>query len=138
MDDLLIACRERKGESRAIRRSFSTSFPSGNSPRARATLFEILLARARSLRRGTRIAKIFVLNLQSIEKQIEQWQQRYDRERETHERQIRQVRNEIEDDRRYLEELTTEVTIREARDGTGNIFISFPRVVRTFAMQSSN
>ncbi|KAH0944898.1 hypothetical protein HN011_001419 [Eciton burchellii] len=44
----------------------------------------------------------------SIEKQIEQWQQRYDREKETYERQIRQVRNEIEDGRKYLEKLTTE------------------------------
>jgi len=95
-------------------------------------------ARARNLKPSTRIAKIFGLNLQSIEKQIEQWQQRYDRERETHERQIRRVRNEIEDARKYLEKLTTEVTIREARDATGNIFLSFPRVVRTFAMQRSN
>jgi len=67
------------------------------------------------------------LNLQSIEKQIEQWQQRYDREKETYERQIRQVRNEIEDGRKYLEKLTTEVTIREARHGRrGNIIHFIP------------
>lgn len=44
-----------------------------------------------------------------------------------YEKKIGEVRNEIENAQKYLEELTTEVMIRKLRDGTGNIFISFPR-----------
>ncbi|XP_071630090.1 dynein regulatory complex protein 9 [Temnothorax longispinosus] len=43
-----------------------------------------------------------------VENRIEQWRQRYDREKKMYEEEIRKVRNEIEDARRYLEELTTE------------------------------
>lgn len=42
-----------------------------------------------------------------------------------YEKEIGEVRKEIEDARKYLEELTAEVMIRKLRDGTGNIFISF-------------
>ncbi|XP_012533374.1 dynein regulatory complex protein 9 [Monomorium pharaonis] len=43
-----------------------------------------------------------------IENRIEQWRQRYDREKEMYEGKIRRVRNVIEDARKYLVELTTE------------------------------
>ncbi|KYN03839.1 IQ domain-containing protein G, partial [Cyphomyrmex costatus] len=43
-----------------------------------------------------------------IESRIEQWQQKYDREKKMYEKEIRKVRNEIEDAQKYLEELTTE------------------------------
>ncbi|KAM0728670.1 Dynein regulatory complex protein 9 [Formica fusca] len=44
----------------------------------------------------------------SIEKRIEQWQERYDREKKMYEKEIHKLRNEIEDARKYLEQLTTE------------------------------
>lgn len=74
-----------------------------------------------------RITKILTLNLQLIENRIEQWRQRYDREKKMYEEGIRKVRNEIEDARKYLEELTTEVMIRKLCDSARNIFIPFPR-----------
>lgn len=74
-----------------------------------------------------RITKILTLNLQLIENRIGQWRQRYDREKKMYGEGIRKVRNEIEDARRYLEELTTEVMIRKLCDSARNIFIPFPR-----------
>ncbi|XP_011065756.1 PREDICTED: IQ domain-containing protein G isoform X3 [Acromyrmex echinatior] len=43
-----------------------------------------------------------------IETRIEQWRQRYDREKKMYEKEIRKVRNEIGNAQKYLEELTTE------------------------------
>ncbi|XP_011881410.1 PREDICTED: IQ domain-containing protein G [Vollenhovia emeryi] len=43
-----------------------------------------------------------------VENRIEQWRQRYDREEKVYECEIRRVRSEIEDARKYLGELTTE------------------------------
>ncbi|KYN33980.1 IQ domain-containing protein G, partial [Trachymyrmex septentrionalis] len=44
-----------------------------------------------------------------IETWIEQWRQRYDREKKMYEKEIRKVRNEIGNAQKYLEELTTEI-----------------------------
>jgi len=72
-----------------------------------------------------KITKIFTLNLQLIETWIEQWRQRYDREKKMYEKEIRKVRNEIGNAQKYLEELTTEVMIPKLYDSARNILISF-------------
>jgi len=72
-----------------------------------------------------KITKIFTLNLQLIETRIEQWRQKYDREKKMYEKEIRKVRNEIGNAQKYLEELTTEVMIRKLYDSARNILISF-------------
>lgn len=74
---------------------------------------EINFAKFKMSHALTRITKIFTLNLQLIENRIEQWRQRYDREKKMYEKKIRKVCNEIENARKYLEELTTEVMIRK-------------------------
>lgn len=52
---------------------------------------------------------------QFIGKRIDEWRRRYDREWKMYEKEIGKARNGIEDARKNLEELTTEVTIRETR-----------------------
>lgn len=82
-----------------------------------------------------KITKIFTLNLQLIETRIEQWRQRYDREKKMYEKEIRKVRNEIGDAQKYLEELTTEVMIGKLCDSARNIFISFRAAETANAVQ---
>lgn len=67
----------------------------------------------------------YFLNQQSLEKKTNEWEERYAREKETYEKEIRQLHIEIETRRKELDELKEEVARLSFQ--TIEFYICFPR-----------